>query len=303
MIALYIGIFACKCIFGAVYNSILKKRHELELEKLETIFDQVIHNKFDPETVKYSEGQVHKVIFKAKRVAEIAEERKHNVEIEHQHIQELITDISHQMRTPLTSIMMYTELLQSMNLPEGEAKEFLERIEVSSERLMWLASEFIIMTRFETATMKLHPVLEDVNKTLQKAILENQEAAKQKKILISGDFNQANLLVHDSKWTGEAFSNVIDNAVKYSHEKSKIQINIERLLSYTRVDITSYGIGVSDDAIRLISQKYYRGENAKELPGAGIGLYLTKSILEEQGGYMLVKQEQERTIFSLFLLN
>ncbi|MGC6767932.1 sensor histidine kinase [Enterococcus sp. LJL51] len=302
--SIWIGIIlSCCCLVGGLYIRQLKLKQEAELEKLEAIFDQVIFSSFDPNEVKYEEGQLAKVIFKAQRIAEIAEDRKQTVELEHQRIQELIADISHQMRTPLSSIMMYTELMQMTGLSEHEAKEFLARIEVSSERLMWLASEFIVMTRFETETIDLQPELLDINQTLQQAIAENREAANQKGITIQLVFQEVNPLMHDSKWTAEAFSNVIENAVKYANPKTEISITVKRLLSYTRIDICNSGIGILPDEMRLIFQKYYRGENAGDMSGAGIGLHLTKLILERQGGYILAKETSEETVFSLFLLN
>lgn len=280
-----------------------RRAYEEELEKATALLEGVIQGGFPIEELTYSEGQEAKLVFKAMRVAEINRTYAERADAEEKKMQELIADISHQMRTPLSSILMYTELMADEHLPQKEQDEFLNRLTGSAEKLSWLISEFITISRFEAKSIQLQPERGLLNETVYQAIEMNKEHGERKNIHVQFDPQIDIELSHDIRWTREAISNVLDNAVKYAFEGSKVTIEIEKLVYYTRVRIVNSGETLSSTEQLQAFQKYYRGANAQAKDGAGIGLYLVKMILEEQGGYGILESRNNQTAVSLFLLN
>ena len=206
------------------------------------------------------------------------------------------------MRTPITSMLMFTELLQNKQLPVGESQEFLRRLSFDSQRLNWLVEEFLHMSKFETESMELTKVRQKLSETIQQAILQSSGAEDQQKRFVVKDADVE--ITHDIKWTREAIGNVLENALKYAYEGSQIEISVDRLISYTRVSIKNCGKTISREELPMLFTKYYRGSQYRNtIEGFGIGLYLTKLICEAQGGYVLADSQAEQTTISLFLQN
>ena len=219
-------------------------------------------------------------------------------------IQGFISDMSHQMKTPLSAISMYADLLSEGKTSADEQKEFLSRIKTSTDKLQWMMDCLIKMSRLEVGAIQLAPAYEDIKQTISDAIGNVLAAASKKNInVFVADFETAPLY-HDRKWTREAIANVLENAVKYSEPDGKIDISIEPMPIYTKIIITDYGVGIEKSDWNMIFKRFYRGQNVKDKEGAGLGLYLAALIMERQGGYIMVDSIPcEFTSFSLFLQN
>ena len=280
----------------------MRKQHEKELSTIEEVLDSVIKGDFPKNADSYQEGQESKLIFKTLRIAEANQLYQETAAREKQRVQELMVDAAHQMRTPITSMLMFTELLQNKQLPVGESQEFLRRLSFDSQRLNWLVEEFLHMSKFETESMELTKVRQKLSETIQQAILQSSGAEDQQKRFVVKDADVE--ITHDIKWTREAIGNVLENALKYAYEDSQIEISVDRLISYTRVSIKNCGKTISREELPMLFTKYYRGSQYRNtIEGFGIGLYLTKLICEAQGGYVLADSQAEQTTISLFLQN
>lgn len=280
----------------------MRKQHEKELSTIEEVLDSVIKGDFPKNADSYQEGQESKLIFKTLRIAEANQLYQETAAREKQRVQELMIDAAHQMRTPITSMLMFTELLQNKQLPVGESQEFLRRLSFDSQRLNWLVEEFLHMSKFETESMELTKVRQKLSETIQQAILQSSGAEDQQKRFVVKDADVE--ITHDIKWTREAIGNVLENALKYAYEGSQIEISVDRLISYTRVSIKNCGKTISREELPMLFTKYYRGSQYRNtIEGFGIGLYLTKLICEAQGGYVLADSQAEQTTISLFLQN
>ena len=199
---------------------------------------------------------------------------------------------------------MYTDLLLEGDITEAERQEFLSRIKAGTEKLQWMMDSLIKMSRLEMGAIELAPVPAGIRQTVSDSISGVYGAAAKKNIFINtADFEDIPLL-HDRKWTSEAITNILENAVKYSSSGGEINIAVETLPIYTKISITDHGIGISRDEWNLIFKRFYRGRNAKTADGAGLGLYLASLIFQKQGGYILVDSRPgEYTTFSMFLQN
>lgn len=223
------------------------------------------------------------------------------MEYEKDEIKSLISDIAHQLKTPLTNMKIYSEFLQDEDLSKEDRKEFSQIVLLSLDKLCFLVESMIKMSRLESSVISLHKTKSDINEAILDAITSIYKKAKGKNINIKFKPEYKIEIKYDKKWTTEAIFNIIENAVKYSPNNSTIFINIERYEMFVRIDIKDQGIGISEEEIPKIFRRFYRGKNVSNEEGIGIGLYLSREIISRQGGYIKVSSSQGGSIFSIFL--
>lgn len=223
-----------------------------------------------------------------------------NLAEEKAHIQELIADISHQTKTPLSNILLYAELLKEQAL-EPEAAEYVQALSAQSEKLNFLIQSLVKTSRLETGILTLFPKKQPLQPLLEQVETEIRVKAKQKQIVLqiaqteeTADF--------DLKWTEEAIYNLVDNAVKYTPVGGKIEIEVSTTELFVRVDIKDNGIGISEEEHAQIFKRFYRSSAVSDQEGVGIGLYLSRQILKEEGGYIKLSSTPGKgSVFSVFL--
>ncbi|MHC1694127.1 MAG: sensor histidine kinase [Eubacteriales bacterium] len=250
------------------------------------------------------DSRISKLTYKAGRVMDTYTADAKSVTEEKEILQSFISDMSHQMKTPLSGISMYSSLLLEGNLSDEEQYEFLSRIHISTEKLQWMIDCLVKMSRLEVDAVRLSPCACGIKQTLSESISSVLSEAEKKEITISvREFDDVQLY-HDRKWTREVFANILENAVKYSPAGGVINIEIEYMTLYSKVIVTDRGIGIKKEDWNLIFKRFYRGANTEGYDGAGLGLYIASLIMEKQGGYITVDSKPgEYTSFSIFLQN
>ena len=210
---------------------------------------------------------------------------------EEQETKALITDISHQLKTPVASLKMSYEIVDSTELSREEAREFQEKEREDVDRLARLLEAFTQMSKLETGMIRLCPQKASLQKTLAKAVAGVYVKAMEKGISIETQEFDDILICHDPGWTAEAFANVLDNGVKYAPSKTCITIRVTKMASLVMVEMEDEGPGIPAKERNRIFQRFYRGESesVRRKEGSGVGLYLTRQILERQGGTVCVK--------------
>lgn len=235
------------------------------------------------------------------KLTRILKNQKKQIEDERNEIKTLISDIAHQLKTPLTNLKMYGEFLQDETLSDDERKEFTEIILLSLNRLNFLIESMIKMSRLESGVIQLKPRRSNLNDTILIAINEIKKKANAKGTKIYLKEIDKVEITHDKNWISEAFFNILENAVKYTDENGIIEISIISYEIFVRVDIKDNGMGIKEEEIPKIFLRFYRGENVGDLEGIGIGLYLTREIISKNGGYIKVNSNNDGTTFSIFL--
>lgn len=231
------------------------------------------------------------------------EERQQSIQ-DKQTIQELVSDISHQVKTPTANIQMITGILSEHELPREKQSEFLNLMAVQINKLDFLMQSLIKMSRLETGTFVLHPEEVGLSNTIARAMSTVLAKAEKKHILLLADCDSKLTVKHDPKWTAEAIGNILDNAVKYTPEGGTISVSVRPWQFYTRIDISDTGIGIEEENYNAVFQRFYRAEEVAAEEGVGLGLYLARGIITRQNGYITVKSKKgEGSTFSVFLLS
>lgn len=273
-------------------------------DAIDQILDSMMAGKYDNLMDTAKENRLSKLTHKAVRILKASTMDIEKTRQEKEIIQRYISDMAHQMKTPLSSIAMYTDLLLEGNITEIERQEFLSRIKTGTEKLQWMMDCLVKISRLEAGVIELNPVPAKIKKTISDSINTVYMEASRKNISVkTAEFEDISLL-HDRKWTSEAITNILDNAIKYSPPDSEIYISVETLPVYTKIIITDNGIGIYPDELNSIFKRFYRGRNAKDTDGVGLGLYLANLILQKQGGYIYADSRPgQYTTFSIFLQN
>ena len=227
-------------------------------------------------------------------------ELRQKINLEREKIKELVTDISHQTKTPLTNIELYTQLLQEQNLDET-SKFLADEIQKQALKLEFLIQSLIKTSRLETGTLQFNPKSNSINNLIAKAVDQAEKKALKKNItVICG--KESTTAIFDLKWTVEALFNIIDNAVKYTNENGTITISVKSYELFACISIQDNGIGIAEEEQEKIFGRFNRGSNVSETEGTGIGLYLSREIIEKQGGYIHLQSKLgEGSIFEIYL--
>lgn len=220
---------------------------------------------------------------------------------EKEQIKTLISDISHQIKTPIAAANTFAELLSDGELSAEERTEYITTLQMSLGKLTFLTNSLIKMSRLESGIISLKPEKNSLNEIVLQAVKTVYAKAKEKGILITFECDQAFEAVLDFNWTAEAISNVIDNAVKYTPQGGFVRLQITEYPSFLRLDISDNGVGIPEEEQAKIFGRFYRGKQSVGIDGVGIGLYLTREIINKQNGYMKVSSDENGSTFSMFL--
>lgn len=268
------------------------------LRHLDKMLDEGINGTF--EESDYDETKLSKLESKWLRYLSSSKMSYQKTMKEREKLQELVSDISHQTKTPLANILLYAQLLQEKKL-DDESQQLVDEIRKQSEKLEFLIQSLVKTSRLETGTFQLSSAENDVNDMILAAIEQITPAAGFKGINVRYD-PQSYTARFDKKWTQEAVFNILDNAVKYSPPHSDITVTTKLYEMFARISVYDSGMGVPEDELPQIFGRFYRGRNVSEQSGIGIGLYLSRQIIEGQGGYITAETTKDKgSAFHIFL--
>ena len=265
--------------------------------------DDLIAERKPEEQFPYEDTLTARIQGKFLQYYDLMSEGRRQSRQDKQVIQELVSDISHQVKTPIANLQMFMGILRSHTLSEEKRAEFLGTMDGQINKLDFLLQSLIKMSRLETGTFALHVEKSSLYDTVAQALNGIWARAEAKDIRLSVECDSDITARHDRKWTAEALGNILDNAVKYTHEGGSIRISVRPWQFYTRVDIEDTGIGIPEEQYNEVFKRFWRSEEAAAQEGVGLGLYLAQEIVTRQRGYVSVKSVVgEGTTFSVYLL-
>lgn len=274
--------------------------------KLYRVFDKMLDQVLDMENVEVSdiqEGELSALANKVMRIQEKMEYEITQAKLEKEQIKSLISNMSHQLKTPLSNVIMYRDLLES-SVSQEKQELFLSKMKFWLDKTDWILQSLFKMVKLEQGVIQFEVREQPLKPTLLEALNIVYEQAEKKNIqIVTKPFTDC-LLIHNRKWTAEVFSNLLENAIKYSAENSTIQILVNPLELFTEISILDEGIGIRNEELTDIFKRFYRSREVENKEGSGIGLYLSRLILEQEKGYMTVSSEHGKgSSFSVFLQN
>ena len=220
-----------------------------------------------------------------------------NVAAEKEKLKALIGDISHQTKTPIANILLYTQLLAE----QPGNRDCLDALEGQTRKLQSLIEALVKTSRLESGVIVLHPACGTLQAVIDAAFAQIAPKAAEKKIRITLEPTEADA-VFDPKWTEEAVYNLLDNAVKYTPAGGAVRVTAAAYQMFSAIHVRDTGPGISEEEQPRVFQRFYRGAEYAEEEGVGIGLYLVRQIAEGQDGYVKVRsQVGSGSTFSLFL--
>lgn len=220
---------------------------------------------------------------------------------EKEQIKTMISDISHQIKTPVAAANTFAQLLCEEGISPEERTEYTATLQASLEKLTFLTNSLIKMSRLESGIIRLKPERNRLNDIVLQAVRSVYSKARDKNITITFDCDRIFEAQLDFNWTAEAVVNVLDNAVKYTPDGGMIRLQISEYPSYLRLDITDNGVGIPEAEQAKIFGRFYRGRYSAGVDGVGLGLYLTRNIISKQHGYIKVSSGRGGSTFSIFL--
>lgn len=256
------------------------------------------------ESCHNQESLTSKMVTELEKVEDVFQYRLRENEKEKQELQEMISEITHQLKTPIANIRMYQEMFSEPDITSEEARDFMTIMQKQLGKLEFLIDALIKSSRLESDMIRLEPDNSKIVQTLAVAVNSVIQKAELKKIEVSVNCRPAIQLIHDAKWTAEALENILDNAVKYTPENGRIAITVSTGEMYTEIKIKDTGKGIEAGHVNDIFKRFYREKSVSRTEGLGLGLYLARKIITLQGGYITVHSAVGKgSCFSVFLPN
>ena len=214
-----------------------------------------------------------------------------------ENIQKLISDLAHQTLTPVSNLKLYTGLLEEKYGEDG----LIGTVSEETEKLDFLIRSLVKISRMENGIITVHPKRAALEELLVEVFARYRKLAEEKQITFVNCCADGEA-IFDPKWTVEAVGNIVDNAIKYTPPGGKVTLQVQRYPFFACIDISDTGIGIAEEEIPKVFERFYRSGDVSELPGVGIGLYLARYMVELQRGYIRVRSEKGKgTVFSVFL--
>lgn len=269
------------------------------LRRLDEMLTDAINGTF--EESRYDESELSRLESRWKQYFTTSKMSMEQTKKERESMKMLVSDISHQTRTPLSNILLYSELLAEQ-AEKKEEKELAGQILMQTEKLEFLLQSLIKMSRLETDVLEVVPKVQNIAQLLDETVGEMSAKAKKKEIIVSCESAKEIEAAFDLKWTKEALGNILDNAIKYSPKHSEVQIEVREYEFYVCINVKDQGIGVCEEEKAQIFRRFYRGGRVQQEDGVGIGLYLAREILQKEKGYIkLTSKVGKGSCFGLYL--
>ena len=289
------------CVFFLV--AVLRRKLTMFSETMCRMLDSMMDGEIELSHMDAEEESLfYKINHRLVRLYEVMCETRRGIAQDRAELQELISDISHQVKTPIANLKMIDTTLLEQSMPEEKRRDFLKAMGGQIDKLDFLMQAMIKTSRLETGVISLDKKMQPIYDTLAAALGGILLNAEKKDIQVNVSCPEALKVSHDRKWTSEALFNILDNAVKYTPAGGSINVAVESWEMYLKIDITDTGKGIAENRHGTIFKRFYREEEVHDIDGIGIGLYLAREIITMQGGYIkVISTVGKGSTFSVFL--
>ncbi len=299
---------------GVMYR-IQRRQRTQELKEIEKAAEDIMNGQTLQASASGEETLYGRIEHQLVRVQETLQGRTDEAEKSRDEIQKLISEIAHQMRTPLANLETYTGLLKERLEAEEKSRmqtagladdagtagrqrkrqeqmllDYTTALEESGRKLHFLTESFIKMSRLEQGIIQIRKEETDLLGTVKNVLGQIQSRAEEKQICLEISFPEKAVCSHDANWLGEAVCNILDNAVKYSAPGGRIMLSVLENEMFAKIRVRDFGLGIDPGEENQIFCRFYRGNRVTTQAGFGIGLYLAREIVSRHGGFLLAKR-------------
>ena len=299
-VALLVFGFLC----GMTVMYILNRRQRIqEFNKIAEITEDILNERKVQAFSTGEETLYSKLEHQLVRVQEMLQGRSEEAERSRDEIQKLISQIAHQMRTPLMNMETYIGFLEDGKEQMSEELFFqsVDALKNSQGKLGFLVESFIRMARLEQHILQIKKEEPDLLKTVRNGFGQIQRRAEEKEIQFQIILPEQVTCLHDPNWLGEAFYNILDNAVKYSEYKGLIKVDVQQKERFVKIQVRDYGIGIEPGEENAVFQQFYRGKRVTTQDGFGIGLYLAREIVSRHQGFLMIRRKEKGVLIEINL--
>ena len=294
IILLFIYLIICLVYLTIIINN--DKRKEKEISEVIKIIEEINNKNYsfkmkdiNEEDLSLLKNEIYKTTIMLNEISEISKKDKKELE-------ESLEDISHQLKTPLTSILiMIDTLLDDEDMDQNTREDFLRNMKREVMNINFLVKSILKLSRLDTNTVKFISKKESVKEIINEAILNVSLLSDLKNVKIETNLSDS-FITCDYKWQIEALTNILKNSIEHSYENNKVLIESSENNAYVKITIKDFGSGIVKEDINHIFERFYKGKDS-DYDSIGIGLALSKSIIEKQNGKISVESSDDGTTF------
>ena len=296
IILLFIYLIICLVYLTIIINN--DKRKEKEINEVIKIIEEINNKNYsfkmkdiNEEDLSLLKNEIYKTTIMLNEISEISKKDKKELE-------ESLEDISHQLKTPLTSILiMIDTLLDDEDMDQNTREDFLRNMKREVMNINFLVKSILKLSRLDTNTVKFISKKESVKEIINEAILNVSLLSDLKNVKIGTNLSDS-FINCDYKWQIEALTNILKNSIEHSYENNKVLIESSENNAYVKITIKDFGSGIAKEDINHIFERFYKGKDS-DYDSIGIGLALSKSIIEKQNGKISVESSDDGTTFTI----
>lgn len=296
IILLFIYLIICLVYLTIIINN--DKKKDKEINEVIKIIEEINNKNYsfkmkdiNEEDLSLLKNEIYKTTIMLNEISEISKKDKKELE-------ESLEDISHQLKTPLTSILiMIDTLLDDEDMDQNTREDFLRNMKREVMNINFLVKSILKLSRLDTNTVKFISKKESVKEIINEAILNVSLLSDLKNVKIETNLSDS-FITCDYKWQIEALTNILKNSIEHSYENNKVLIESSENNAYIKITIKDFGSGIAKEDINHIFERFYKGKDS-DYDSIGIGLALSKSIIEKQNGKISVESSDDGTTFTI----
>lgn len=288
----FFGILTIVFLMMFILYSVQSKRLYLKMNELTKMANEVLEGRFYQIEQENEEGELAKLTYSFNNMSTVIRNQMLSLQNEKQFLMQLLTDISHQLKTPLASLMMFNELLSEKDMEQAQRNKFLQSSQIQLRRMEWLIKSLLKLAKLDAGAITFKKLPQSLNETILHSLDLIKRQADDKNIEVKLHIEDEIKMVHDREWLSEALINMMKNAIEHTQSGGNIIVSAKKAQLFYHISIADSGEGIDSEQLPHIFERFYRANKQQQSDSVGIGLSLSKSIIEGQGGMIEVKSEK-----------
>ncbi len=285
-------IFIVSIVFSLlllILNYIQYKYFFLKVRNVTLAANKILDDDYSTLVNEDKEGDFSKLALAFSNIRSIIKNNVSTTQKEKQYLVELLQNMSHQIKTKIATMILYNDILLNRKLTEEQRVKFLESNSIQLNKMNLMVQNILKLARLDANAIEFYKKEDNLNKTIEEVVHSLEEFAHDANVNLSICYKEQINLLHDKFWVQEAFSNIIKNCIEHTPKNKNVKVYLSDNPAYSRITIEDSGEGIVQEDIANIFKRFYKSKNSTKKDSVGIGLAISKSIIESHNGYIDVK--------------